>query len=35
MTAVLCVDVGGWLDECAWGRMVEQGMAERARFVWG
>ena len=32
MTAVVCVDVGGWWFGCAWRRMVEEGMAERARF---
>ncbi len=35
MTAVVCVDVGGWLGGCAWRRVVEEGMAERARFVVG
>ena len=31
MTEVICVDVDG----CAWVRVVEEGMAESARFVVG
>ena len=33
MTAVMCVDVGVWLGGCAWGRVVEGGMAISACFI--
>ena len=33
MTAVVCEYVGGRLGGCAWGRVMEEGMAERARLV--
>ena len=34
MIAVMCVGVGGWFGRCAWVRVVEDGMAERACFPW-
>ena len=34
MIAVVCVGVGRWLGRCAWVRVVEDGMAERACFPW-
>ena len=33
MTAEVCLNVGGRLGGCPWGRVVEEGIAEKARFV--